>query len=291
MASTLELSVCPLCGEVKSRELYRFEPALWIPGTVVRCAACAGVYKKPSPTARPIAEYYRDTSYHELEYWSFEAEAARALRNIRDSLVSVVGKPDSLSLLEVGCGPGQFLKMAQESGFQVNGVELNAGNAAEARERTGGATIICDDFLSMPGDRRYDVIAMLDLIEHMPDPIAALRRSYELLKPGGYIAVYTPNHGGITVRVADLLYRLGMKGPVTEIFDCLHLTFFDVPSLRGALERSGFEFVKTVLRPYAPERNSQATGASATALRVLEACGSAVFGQFRMLMFGRKPVR
>ncbi len=258
---------------------------------MVRCTDCAAIYKKPAESARPIAEYYTNPTYHELAYWSFEAQAERALRRILENIVSVTGKPDSRSLLEVGCGPGRFLKMAQDAGFEVAGVELNEGNAAEARERTGGAPIICEDFMSMPGGRQYDVIAMLDLIEHMPDPLAALRRSYELLKPGGHLAVYTPNHGGITARVADLLYRFSghaVKGPVTEIFDCLHLVFFDVKSLGSALGHSGFQVVRTVLSPYDPERNDQAKGASAMGVRVLESCGLVLFGQFRMLMFGRK---
>lgn len=291
MPSIPELAVCPLCGEAQARELYRFDPARWIPGTVVRCTACSAIYKKPAESARPIAEYYTDPGYHDLAYWSYEAQAERALRRILDGIVSVVGKPDSRSLLEVGCGPGRFLRMAQEAGFEVSGVELNGGNAAEACQRTGGAPIFCEDFMSMRPGRQYDVIAMLDLIEHLPDPLAALRRSYELLKPGGYIAIYTPNHSGITTRVADLLYRISghaVKGPVAEIFDCLHLVFFDVNSLRAALQHSGFRVVHTVLSPYDPERNDQASGISALGVRALEACGSILFGQFRMLMFGRK---
>ena len=257
----------------------------------MRCTTCGCIYKKPSADARPIADYYTDQRYHELNYWSFEEQADRALRRIRDNMLSVVGRPDSRSLLEVGCGPGRFLKMAQDAGFEVSGVELNSGNAEEARQRTGGATILCEDFMTMASDRQFDVIAMLDLIEHLTDPMAAVRRSYELLKPGGYIVVYTPNHSGITTRVADLMYRLSshaVKGPVVEIFDCLHLVYFDVKSLRTAIERNGFQLVKTILSPYDPERNDQASGASAAGVRLLEAAGAVMFGQFRMLMIGRK---
>ncbi len=92
--------------------------------------------------------------------------------------------------------------------------------------------------------------------------------------------------------MADLAYRASggsIAGPVNEIFDCLHVVFFDVDSLRSALERSGFRMVKLCQSPYDPARNDQATGASAVAVRVLEALGSVCFGQFRMLMFGQKP--
>jgi SAM-dependent methyltransferase len=286
-------AACPLCRETRFRRLYQFEPAQWIPGEVVRCAACGAVYKKPSPAARPLWDYYRDARYRDLHYWSFEEPALRALRGIRDEVVAVVGASPGRSLLEVGCGTGHFLQLAKERGFDVAGVELNEGLATQARERTGGSRIVCGDFMVEDFGRRFDVVAMIDLIEHMPDPLAALRRANELLEPGGHLVVYTPNHNGITTRAADLAYRVSggsFAGPVNEIFDCLHVVFFDVRSLGAALERSGFEVAKLRLSPYDPERNDQARGASAMAVRALEMLGAVLFGQFRMLMFGRKPV-
>ena len=55
------------------------------------------------------------------------------------------------------------------------------------------------------------------------------------------------------------------------------------------MERSGFSVARVVQSPYDPSRNDQATGASAMVVRMLETLGSMWFGQFRMLMFGRKP--
>jgi SAM-dependent methyltransferase len=293
MPATEILQRCPLCGESEGTVLYRFEPARWIPGEVIRCAGCRGIYKKISRSARPIADYYRDASYHGSDYWSgsFEQHAMFALRRIRDAIASNAGGGRGRSLLEVGCGPGRFLALAQESGFEVSGVDLSDGLADEARRRTGGAEIVCGDFATVPFGRQFDVIAMLDLIEHLPDPLASVRRAYELLTPGGRLAVYTPNHGGITARVANLAYRWSggaIAGPVNEIFDCLHVVFFDVPSLRHALEQGGFRVTKTLLYPYDPERNDQATGASAWGVRALEALGPLAGGQFRILMLAQK---
>src|SRR5262249_17213996 len=166
MSPAKQFSACPLCGNPAIRELYRFEPARVIPGQVVRCVSCRCIYKRPSDNAKPIEDYYRDPRYHDLDYWSFEGQAESALRKILDTMLSVLGHDGSQSLLEIGCGPGQFLKMAQEAGFDVSGVDLNSANATEAANRTG-ATVMCDDFLTMPVAQRFDVIAMLDLIEHL----------------------------------------------------------------------------------------------------------------------------
>jgi len=90
------------------------------------------------------------------------------------------------------------------------------------------------------------------------------------------------------------MYRLSghtVVRPITEIFDCLHVVFFDEKSLRWALERSNFVVVKATLSPYDPARNNQATGLSALGVRVLESIGSMFFVQFRILMLGQKPLR
>lgn len=285
------LQKCPLCGDPRGRTLYRFDPARWIPGEVIRCAGCAAVYKKPSAAARPLADYYRDLSYQNLGYWSeYEERAFMALRRIRDAVTAAIGPGANRSLLEVGCGPGKFLKLAQQAGFEVSGVDLGEDLVRQAREQTGG-NIVCGEFMTQPFDRRFDVVAMLDLIEHLPDPLAAVRRAYDLLNPGGSLVVYTPNHGGITTRVADLAYRLSggaVAGPVAEIFDCLHVVFFDVRSLRTTLEKGGFELTKTLLYSYDPERNDQATGVSAWGVRALELFGPLAGGRFRTLMIARR---
>jgi hypothetical protein len=66
------------------------------------------------------------------------------------------------------------------------------------------------------------------------------------------------------------------------------VVFFEVKSLRSALERNGFRVVQTVFSAYDPARNNQARGAFAWGVRALEAAGAVLFGQFRLLMLGRK---
>jgi 2-polyprenyl-3-methyl-5-hydroxy-6-metoxy-1,4-benzoquinol methylase len=287
---TVTEAACPVCGGAGSQQLYNFQPARWIPGTVVRCTACRTVYKVRADPSKRLADYY-DTTYAESDYWDREQATVRALKKIRDVIVDTLGSP-AASLLDVGCGPGVFLSLAQEAGFSVTGLELNSVLAQRARQRTG-AEVIVGDFMSVRlDDEQFDVITLLDLIEHLPNPVSALRRCHELLKPGGCLVVYTPNHRSLIVRVADLLYRLTLgkaAGPVAEIFDCSHVVFFDVQTLGLALGVAGFQVTDTVLLKYDPSRSNQATGLSALALRGIEAVSPVVKGQFRILMCGKKP--
>lgn len=281
--------MCPICGAEGYREMYRFEPARWIPGRVVRCDGCGTVYKIPSPTARPLTEYY-DGSYADSDYWRQEEAALRALEKILGAMIANLGT-SGLSLLDIGCGPGVFLVLAQRAGYEVSGLELNPELAQKARERTGAEVVVGDIATADLGGRTFDVITLLDLIEHVPDPVAILRRCRIWLKPGGHLVVYTPNHSGLIVRTAEALRRLTigrLSGPIVEIFDCTHVVFFDDRTLRLALAKAEYRFDRTVLLKYDPTRSNQATGVAAVVLRGIEALSPLVRGQFRLLSFAAK---
>jgi 2-polyprenyl-3-methyl-5-hydroxy-6-metoxy-1,4-benzoquinol methylase len=284
-----QLAICPVCSSSRYHELYRFAQSKWIPGTVVRCAECRAIWKIPLNPEKPIAEYY-DESYASSDYWAQEHEAVDALRRIRDEIVPSNGAAKK-SLLDVGCGPGVFLTLAREAGFNVTGIELNAALADRARTRAKVEVLTGDLMSAQLGDRKFDVITLLDLIEHVPDPVGLLVRCREILNPGGQVVIYTPNHRGLIVRIAGILYRVSfgqVRRPVAEIFDGVHIVFFDAGSLASVMTKAGLKPVSTVMIKYDPARSGQAKGASALALRMIETVSPLVHGQFRLLMIGVK---
>jgi 2-polyprenyl-3-methyl-5-hydroxy-6-metoxy-1,4-benzoquinol methylase len=278
---------CPLCGAAEHRQLYRFEHSRWIPGSVVRCEMCRVIYKIPSDSSTTLTDVY-DRDYAELDYWAQDEAALRSLSKIRACVADTV---TTGSLLDVGCGPGLFMELAQQAGFRVTGLEYNPTLAARARERTR-AEVVEGDFLSSDlGDRRFDVVTLLDVIEHLADPIAALKRCRELLNPGGALVLYTPNHASLIVQLAVMLDRVTRgrcSGPVREIFDCTHVVYFDQQSLMQALAKAGMHARRTVLLKYDPSRSQQATGISAWALKAIESVSPLVDGQFRILLFATR---
>ncbi|MFN8644266.1 MAG: class I SAM-dependent methyltransferase [Candidatus Binatia bacterium] len=103
----------------------------------------------------------------------------------------------------------------------------------------------------------FDVVTMMDLIEHVPDPAGLLAAAHRALVPGGTLVVYTPDHLAMTVRLARILSRLGVRYPVAEIFGRNHVCFFDHRTLRGILQRAGFADIDLLLRLYDPARPGQ----------------------------------
>jgi len=110
--------------------------------------------------------------------------------------------------LDVGTGLGFFAARMKELGAVVTAVDIGPQLLARVRD-TVGCECYCVDVLSLTdffGPDRFDVVVSSECIEHTPDPNAALCQMAAVLKPGGYLAVSTPNKlWWPVVRAATLL--------------------------------------------------------------------------------------
>lgn len=134
-------------------------------------------------------------------------------------------------LLDVGCGNGGFLMLANQAGWQVEGLDFDASAVHAARSRGlevhhGGIEVL---------DERsgcYDVITLCHVIEHVHDPVATLRRLRVLLKPGGVLWLDTPNLSSLGALRFGPHWR-GLETP-------RHLVLFSPASMKKALTKAGF---------------------------------------------------
>jgi SAM-dependent methyltransferase len=140
-------------------------------------------------------------------------------------------------LLDVGCATGDFLVAAQERGWAAQGVELSGHAAGVARRRRVDVRVGTLRNARFP-DAAFDVVTMLDVIEHLNDPMAELRETRRVLRPGGIICVETPNW--------DSIYRRVLGRRWAALQPRLHLLYFDRTTLREALSRAGFQVVRSL---------------------------------------------
>jgi SAM-dependent methyltransferase len=96
-------------------------------------------------------------------------------------------------VLDVGCGRGQVLAMFRQLGALVSGIDLDPSAVEFCRDALGIQDVCHGSFADLGGDRKYDIILMLDFIEHPIDPMASLESAASLLNDGGIIAIWTPN--------------------------------------------------------------------------------------------------
>jgi 2-polyprenyl-3-methyl-5-hydroxy-6-metoxy-1,4-benzoquinol methylase len=140
-------------------------------------------------------------------------------------------------LLEIGCGTGSMLKIMQDLGWDVEGIDFDPVAVENCRRK------FLDVRLGMLEDQHFpansfDAITMSHLIEHVPDPEALLQQCFRLLKPNGYLSVVTPHSEALGHR---------LFGPSWFCLDPpRHLNLFAVNSLKRVAERAGFRRVKVV---------------------------------------------
>lgn len=145
---------------------------------------------------------------------------------------------DTRTLLEVGGGTGNFARaFMTERGGQATLLESNPQAAAVARAQ--GVEVLVGEFQSVPVTGRYDGVAMLDVLEHLFDPLAALVKSRQVLRRGGILLLSVPNVGHWSV-VWDLLEGKFDYQPVGILCNT-HLRFFTRHGLKTLIEDAGFK--------------------------------------------------
>jgi SAM-dependent methyltransferase len=113
-------------------------------------------------------------------------------------------------LLDLGCGDGGVLWLARRDGWEVEGVELFAEQAALVRERLG-VPVAAADIMTYEGARgAWDVVLLRHVLEHLPDPVRALAKIRDLLAPGGAAILEFPNIDALDARVRRALDRWGV---------------------------------------------------------------------------------
>lgn len=261
---------CPLCGTAVRRLLYEgltdrlffCAPGSW---TLYGCESCGGAYLDPRPSDETIhlayGDYYthaasaeapptglrkarralrngylnRRYGYELAPAWPWGAFVMALLRRRREAadrwarrLERPRGRP---RLLDVGCGNGEFLAAMRDAGWHVQGLEPDAAAAAVA-ERAGLAverSVLAATRL--PADH-FDAVTASHVIEHLADPLAALKTCQSLLRPDGVLSLTTPNLAS---------RRHSERGRDWDGLDApRHLVLFTPESLARAVEAAGF---------------------------------------------------
>jgi len=161
-------------------------------------------------------------------------------REVSDRFVPRI--PPPARILDVGCGNGVFLQIAQSAGYEVEGIDISEAAATICRKK--GISARAGDFLTLDWDEPFDLITMWDVIEHLPNPRVFFQHTRKLLKPDGYFVFKTPWNTGRTVALTRLFPRLA--GALLHVPH--HIQFYSEAGLRKALGAEGFGKVDLMMR-------------------------------------------
>ncbi len=198
-APKLEFAVCAICGiddctpiAVGSDFEYHTSDEEFM---AVQCRNCSLVYLNPRPDSESIGAAYPD-HYHAFD---FDPKAYGFVYKIRQRLEAKrllswcrhLG--DSARILDIGCGDGFHIELLKKFGrksWVVEGVDSDPRALTGATKR--GLTIHCGRVEELSLEKQsYDLILMIMTIEHLSNPLSAIRRASELLRPGGRLVIVT----------------------------------------------------------------------------------------------------
>ena len=139
-------------------------------------------------------------------------------------------------LLDIGCGTGDFLKMAQHFKWDVLGIEPN-DQAREIAKEKGATTLSCLEDLDEGYDQSFNVITLWHVLEHVSNLDEYLKRIERLLVPGGTLIIAVPNYKSYDAQYYNSFWAA---------YDVpRHLWHFSQKSIKLLGQRFGFSLIHT----------------------------------------------
>jgi SAM-dependent methyltransferase len=179
-------AACLLCGGAPTGRTFPYgtrwegrEYLYW------RCGSCACAFVHPLPSDAEFGRMYAQSAYHDTYYEEVVEESPTSLLPRMRSLLEPGAR-----LLDFGCGNGTFMRAASRQGFRCEGVELEKTARERAASNSGCPVHALDEVKA--AERRYEIIYMGDVLEHLPAPAAMLKALEPLLAPGGVFFIEGP---------------------------------------------------------------------------------------------------
>ncbi|MDI6891774.1 MAG: class I SAM-dependent methyltransferase [Actinomycetota bacterium] len=228
---------CNLCGADDAHHLFlikHFQPNF----NVVKCRRCELVYMNPRPPFAYLKKLYGKDYYGgEAQYtYGDERKNAPANKVIHEKRLSVIEKFVGRGrILDVGCAFGLLLEVARERGWQPYGLEISEYPAEYVRQQLKIDVLTKDITEADYPDCFFDAVVMVELIEHLLDPLGALKEVWRVLRVGGVAVIQTANIDSLKARIWRDKWEYFLPG---------HTYCFSKTTLTKMLEKTGFRVEK-----------------------------------------------
>lgn len=222
------LAACIVCGGT------RFVPmASARLANLCQCAQCGLRLLRPQPTTEQLAQVYDDSYYETFGYLCGREDAFRRMKQA--SSERRLRRAERLvpcgRLLDVGSGVGDLLVAGRRRGWDVEGIEPNEFARGQADRVAPGVSFAGSLEQFDAPDGTFDLVTMLDVIEHLRRPDEAMRRVRAMLRPGGALIVTTPDASCLQAR---------LLGPRWVHYHPDHLWYFTRQTISRLACRAGF---------------------------------------------------
>ena len=202
---------------------------------LIRCKYCGLTRSTDQHFLQNFKKLYDTKYYQGRDYYNYQLEEKALTKNFKHRLSIIRAYKNKGVMLDIGCAYGYFLKEARKIGFNGYGIEINPQTSNLAHQNSGCHVYTGNLIQVQFKHKKFDVVTLFDVIEHLPEPQKYLQKIYRLLKPGGILVIET---GDINSPLAKL-----QKGSWRLIIPQIHLFYFSTTTLTHLLLKTGFKIL------------------------------------------------
>lgn len=241
---------CPVCDSRKYTKVLTASDYL-VSGEsfeIMECNDCSLRFTSPIPDENEMGQYYKSDKYisHVKRVTSLFDIVYKIVRKFtlhsKRKIVERIAQEESGTLLDIGCGTGDFLKVMKQSGWEINGVDINDTARKIAEKNTGSVILNQTDFFE--SKQKYDVITLWHSLEHLYDLKKYLDKISVSLNANGVLIIAVPNYKSYD---AEYYQQDWAAYDVPR-----HLYHFSVEAMVKLMEKFKFELMHSKQLPFDP---------------------------------------
>lgn len=215
-------SQCLACGSNSRRMVgSKNQFALW------KCLHCGTIFTRDQAAQEVLTDLY--DHYYDAASFEMNPVAAQSLERV---VLSFERFRSTARILDIGFGEGGLLQVAERLGWQCYGTEISPRSLAYGSQRGWIVAREAEQDERFPR-QSFDVVTMIEMLEHVPNPQDFLQSATRWLRPGGMLYLTTPNAKSLNQRL------LGLEWSVVSPPE--HLAIWTAKGIRYALAKAGLQ--------------------------------------------------
>ena len=233
---------CPICSSTSSKIVLRDSKF-----KLYRCSYCITTWISPRLDSSHLAELYQEEYWKSNDpslkgYANYFAEKSLYIKTFTKRwkmMRSYIPNKKTYDILDIGCSNGVFLEVVDKH-ISINGMGIDISKSVidEASSKIKKPNLVFENIRieELNTNKKFDIITMWDVIEHVEHPVDVLNKVYSLLKRDGIIVFETQNINSILAKISGKKWHHYKHNE--------HIYHFNRKSIKNILDKSRFSILK-----------------------------------------------